>query len=230
MAKRSSGCNRGSGTNAGSSGTQGAEPSNEYSRFVVANEEATRLCVPVQDRARTSKRSKHPEVVAARSRVEEARLNFERDPAAEKRAELNEAKQLLFSAYDSVRGEELMESVRRVELAHGERQYGEAWRVINEMTGRKRAKEGQVEGHSPEERVNTWFGHFQKLLGTAAEGEEEDVPAILQDLDIEDGPFTASELAKAKATVRKGKSAGPGGPGISWKLHPSIHPSSSAYL
>ena len=75
----------------------------------------------------------------------------------------------------------------------------------------KRAKEGQVEGHSPEERVNTWFGHFQKLLGTAAEGEKEDVPAILQGLDIEDGPFTASELAKAKATVREGKSAGPDG-------------------
>ena len=105
-----------------------AEPSSEYNRFVVAHEEATRLCVPVQDRARTSKRSKHPEVVRARSRVEEAQLNFERDPAAEKRVELNDAKQLLFSAYDSVRGEELMECVRRVELAHGERQYGEAWK------------------------------------------------------------------------------------------------------
>ena len=43
-----------------------------------------------------------------------------------------------------------MESVQRVKLAHGERQYGEAWRVNNEMTGHKRAKEGQVERHSPE--------------------------------------------------------------------------------
>ncbi|KAF3841559.1 hypothetical protein F7725_007421 [Dissostichus mawsoni] len=56
---------------------KGAEPSSEYRRFVVANEEATRLCVPVLDRARTSLRSRHPEVVAARGRVEEARLNFE---------------------------------------------------------------------------------------------------------------------------------------------------------
>ena len=36
-----------------------------------------------------------------------------------------------------------MESVQRVKLAHGERQYGEAWRVNNEMTGHKRTKEGQ---------------------------------------------------------------------------------------
>ncbi|XP_033990665.1 craniofacial development protein 2-like [Trematomus bernacchii] len=111
---------------------KGAEPSSEYRRFVVANEEATRLCVPVLDRARTSLRSRHPEVVAARGRVEEARLNFEREPTLERRGVLNEAKQLLFSTYDTIKGEELMESVRRVQAAQGERQYGEAWRVIND--------------------------------------------------------------------------------------------------
>ena len=188
------------------------EPSSEYGRFVAANEEATRLCVPVLNRARTSLRSRHPEVVAARERVEEARLNFEREPNVERRRSLKEAKQLLFSTYDTIKGEELMESVRRVQAAQGEKQYGEAWRVINEMTGRKRAKEGQVEGHSPEERVATWFDHFQSLLGTSAEdGEEENIPAFLQGLNIVDGPFTASELARAKSTVREGKSAGPDG-------------------
>ena len=99
-----------------------------------------------------------------------------------------------------------------MQAAQGEKQYGEAWRVINEMTGRKRAKEGQVEGHSPEERVATWFSHFQSLLGTSAEDEEEEnIPAFLQGLNIDDGPFTASELNRAKSTVREGKSAGPDG-------------------
>ncbi|KAJ4927630.1 hypothetical protein JOQ06_015437 [Pogonophryne albipinna] len=35
--------------------------------------------------------------------------------------------------------------------------------------------------------------------------------AFLQNLPIDDGPFTASELARAKSTVREGKSAGPDG-------------------
>ena len=113
---------------------KGAEPSSEYMRFVAANEEATRMCVPVLDRARTSLRSKHPEVVAARGSVEEARLNFECEPTQQRRGELREAKQLLFSTYDNIKGEELMEKVRRVQAAQGEKQYGEAWRVINEMT------------------------------------------------------------------------------------------------
>ena len=190
---------------------KGAEPSSEYMRFVAANEEATRMCVPVLDRARTSLRSKHPEVVTARGSVEEARLNFEREPTQQRCGELREAKQLLFSTYDNIKGEELMEKVQRVQAAQGEKKYGESWRVINEMTGRKRTKEGQVEGHSPEERMATWFNHFRSLLGSTADGAEEEIPPVLRNLDIDDGPFTVTELAQAKGTLRAGKSAGPDG-------------------
>lgn len=191
---------------------RGAEASGEYRRFVTVNKEATRLCVPKMEKIRTSLRSKHPEVIAARGMVEEARLNFEREPTAERSSELNEAKQFLFRTYDTIKGEELMERVRRVQAAQGEQQYGEAWRVINEMTGRKRTKEGQVKGHSPEERVTTWSSHFKRLLGeTADAAEEEEIPSDLPNLNINDGPFTFDELVRAKATVRVGKSAGPDG-------------------
>ncbi|KAJ8372628.1 hypothetical protein AAFF_G00280930 [Aldrovandia affinis] len=190
---------------------EGLEPSSENRRFVVANKEATRLCVPVLDKTRTSLQSRHPDVVVACGRVEEARLGYVSDPTVERRGILNEAKQLLFSTYDKIKGEELMERVQRVQAAQGERQYGEAWRVINEMTGRKRTKEGQVEGHSPEERVVTWFNHFRRLLGTTAEGDEEEIPSFLQNLNIDDGPFTTSEFARVKTTLREGKSAGPDG-------------------
>ena len=88
---------------------EGEEPSSEYERFVVANEEATRLYVPVLDKAKSTLRSKHPEVVAARGKVEEARLGFESEPTTERRGTLKEAKQLLFSVYDKIKGEELME-------------------------------------------------------------------------------------------------------------------------
>lgn len=103
------------------------------------------------------------------------------------------------------------EKVRKVQAAQGEKQYGEAWRVINDMTGQKRTKEGQVEGHSPEERVVTWFHHFQRLLGTTVDAAEEDIPPVLQNLDIDDGPFIADELVRAKSMVKAGKSAGPDG-------------------
>ena len=58
---------------------------------------------------------------------------------------------------------------------------------------------------------STSGGVAGRLLGTTTEGEEEDIPPFLRNLDIDDGPFTVSELARAKATVREGKSAGPDG-------------------
>ena len=133
--------------------------------------------------------------------------------ATEQRETLKEAKHLLFAKYDTIKGQELMQKVRRVEAAHGEFQYSESWRVINEMCGRKRPKEGQVAGNSPEERVTTWLAHFSNLLGThqTEEGAEREIPAVLQDLNINDGPFTTGEFAKVKASLRQGKSAGPDG-------------------
>ncbi|KAJ8362609.1 hypothetical protein AAFF_G00367560 [Aldrovandia affinis] len=147
------------------------------------------------------------EVVQARTRVEEARRSFVREGTAESQEELNGAKQQLFSTYDRIKGEELMEKVKKVETVHGERRYKESWKVINEMSGRKRSREGQLAGCSPEERVTSWFTHFRDLLGThpTVDGAEEEIPAVLTSLEIDDGPFTATEFATVKSTLKEGK-------------------------
>ena len=74
-----------------------------------------------------------------------------------------------------------MEKVRKVGAVHGERQYKESWKVINEMSGRKRLREGQLAGCSPDERVASWFTHFRDLPGThpTVEGPEEEIPVTL---------------------------------------------------
>lgn len=81
------------------------------------------------------------------------------------------------------------------------------------MNGSKRVREGLLAGCSPEERVTSWFTHFWDLLGThpTVDGAEEEVPAVLKDFEIDDGPFTATEFATVKSTLKQGKSAGPDG-------------------
>ena len=48
----------------------------------------------------------------------------------------------MYEIYGQVREEELEEQTRAIESAHGAMQYGEARRLVNEVSGRKRAKEG----------------------------------------------------------------------------------------
>ena len=83
--------------------------------------------------------------------------------------------------------------------------------MVNDITGRKRAKEGQVAGKSPEERVSTWFTHFKNLLGNPPEVEapDEEIPNVFEDLEIKDGPFDMEEFRKVKSTLKLGKAAGP---------------------
>ena len=86
----------------------------------------------------------------------------------------------MYSTYERTKEQELEKHIDSIEKSHGEQQYGEAWRVVNEITGRKKSKEGQVTGTSPEERVTTWFTHFKKLLGDppAVEDPDEEIPTI----------------------------------------------------
>ncbi|KAJ8397370.1 hypothetical protein AAFF_G00439190 [Aldrovandia affinis] len=91
----------------------------ELAMFVAGHVEATRECVSVMEKIRTSSRSKHPEVMAAREKVVDAHRSFDYEWTMENREILKEAKQL-FNTYDKIKGEELMERVRRVEAARGE--------------------------------------------------------------------------------------------------------------
>lgn len=65
-----------------------------------------------------------------------------------------------------------------------------------EKTERKKVSEKILEN-----RVTTWLTHFRSLLGThqTMEGPVKGMPAVLEDLSIIDGPFTAGEFPKVKA-------------------------------
>ena len=79
--------------------------------------------------------------------------------------------------------------------------------MINDITGRKSTQSGQVQGATEAERVSTWFEHFSKVLESASEveGVDEEIPTVFQDHNIEDGPFSMAEYAKAKKLVLLGK-------------------------
>jgi hypothetical protein len=83
--------------------------------------------------------------------------------------------------------------------------------LLHNITGRKKTKEGQVSGNSPEERVTTWFSHFKKLLGEPPElvDPDSEIPNIFEDQEIKDDIFTLEEFRKVKASLKIGKAAGP---------------------
>ena len=182
-----------------------------FNKFVAANVKAREEIVPERGRKKPAIRSSDPSIIEARNKSETAHREWEANNSEANKEAWKEALRELYKMYDSVKEAELEQHISNIEKCQGEQQYGEAWRVVNEVTGRKRSKEGQVAGTSPEERVSTWFTHFKKLLGEppVVEDPDEEIPTIYRNLDIKDDIFTIDEFRKVKSSLKLGKAAGP---------------------
>ena len=182
-----------------------------YEKFIEANKKAMEDIVPQREKRKTAYTSTNPCVVEAREKADEAHQKWESDSTDDNRLAWKQAIDDLYAAYNQIEEQDLEKQIRNIESAHGAQQYGEAWKAVNQVTGRKKTKEGQVSGNSPEERVATWFTHFKNLLGNTPEVDEPDevIPNIFEDLDINDEPFTLDEYKKVKNSLKTGKAAGP---------------------
>ena len=94
--------------------------------------------------------------------------------------------------------------VNEAEQAHASSRHGVAWKLINEISGRHRAQSSKLKANSPEERVQAWYNHFSKLLGSPPKITEEDTPIlkVFDALGISEDPFNDDEFQKAKKSVK----------------------------
>ena len=188
-----------------------------YQCFVDANNEVTERLIPKKKKALKNIMAEDCDVERARKEVKKAFNAYDKRPSRSKQKELQRKKECLQKTYLQVEEKELDEMIKRVENADNQRRHGESWKIINKITGRKTAKKSMIKGKTKEERVETWLNHFKTLLGKKdddgdnkeeEEDEEMDLEKVLNNLDIDDGLFSLSELQKAKKNMKKGKQTG----------------------
>ena len=74
---------------------------------------------------------------------------------------------------------------------------------------RKYTQKGMIKGKNQKERLQTWYNHFQGLLGRPPEIEEDEpITQVLTHLEIKRGPFDINEYKRAKYTIKEGKICG----------------------
>ena len=186
----------------------------DYDKFVTASAEAAAECLRKIPRKRKKDRCLDPRVKAMREEVEKIYQSFLSNGRPEElRESYKERVQDLYRTYAIVDQEELLQKVSEVENAHESLKHREAWRLINEISGRKKAQTSKLKASSPEERVKLWHTHFSKLLGSPPSITDEDDPieAVFFNLEISEEPFSADEYDKAKNSLRCGKACGEDG-------------------
>ena len=71
-------------------------------------------------------------------------------------------------------------------------QSSEAWKIINEITGRKAFNNAKLKALNDEERLKLWKTHFETLLGGTTDTDESTINNISPNLQYpkENSPLT----------------------------------------
>ena len=183
-----------------------------YDKFVGAVQEASKLLLPKKQPRKQTWASDDPRVVEKREELNKAQEIYHQDPGERNRERVAQRKELLRECYGTVEGEFLKEKIRGIERYHQNTK--KSWDLVNEVTQRKKANCGLIDGGSATERLKSWESHFVNLLGQPPSVPDEDIPirTISPPLDmIETGPFTKAELVTARKQIKEGTAAGEDG-------------------
>ncbi len=131
-------------------------------------------------------------VVRLYSEIDQIHLSIEAQcvshhlPLVDCHNEYEQAKKKLEEAYNTIAEEELRYKIGIIEDSHVNRQHGKAWKLVNEISGRRTTQRGQIHGDTQQERVENLYKHFLGLLGSEPEAIDADlhIPPILEDLEI----------------------------------------------
>ena len=106
-----------------------------------------------------------------------------------------QAKQLLTDAYISEERALLETNIEQVRQASISSKHGIAWKIVNNISGRKESKRAMLSG-TPDDRRNAWLKHFSTLLGNPPS-----IPAIdftISHIDEGTLPISTSEFSEAE--------------------------------
>ena len=116
------------------------------------------------------------------------------------------------SAYDAEQSKYINKKIKDIEITAANKQSSIAWKIVNEISGRKNSNSAKLKASSNEERLKIWHNHFQELLGSQLnktdDDDDEEILQIHNKLNIKIGLFTIQELNNATKSIKHGKACG----------------------
>ena len=188
----------------------GEDISSQYDCLVKANLETAANILPKKKRDRKLLASEDSRVSAARTELQKASEEHNSLCNQQTSDSLQSAKAKLDRAYLEANQDYLQKKMDDIKKERKGNNTSSPWKTINDITGRKGAKEGQVKGRSQQERLNNWYQAFKNLLGNppVVSDEDEELEEVFDELPIRTDSFDEVELQKAIDQLKNGKSCG----------------------
>ena len=181
---------------------------NTYAEFAATARKAVEMHAPLIVKPSRSKPWEDAEITKLRTQVKEAKQKLVSKPNKDMQKSYNDASLELAEAYSSKQAIFYSRVAKEVEDASVEGKTKAAYKAINRLTGRKSRPACGVEADSPADRVKVLQNHFENLLSAAPPTVNKPVEQIFEELPINSGPFTLTELKAAASTLQRGKALG----------------------
>ena len=177
---------------------QNSSANEMYEQFETACKEAANTTIPQKQRSKKRKPWENEEIRNKRQQLHRAQQLKESFPSPENIRKLNNATTLLKEAYKLEQTKYLENKITHIRNSATNKQSAEAWKAVNEITGRKASNSAKLKAENQEERVKLWENHFKDLLGKPPQVTDELItPIVQEELNITKGNFTMEELTSA---------------------------------
>lgn len=189
------------------------EPHNNsgcYKKMIQACKEAAEETIPKRPVNKTALPWEDSDIAAGRNKVKELAAVKRRTKNAADKANFSDAIKDLDALYLQKQASYVEGKIDEINAAHHQRRSKTVWKVVNEVTGRKKSDSGRLKALNPSDRISTWKNHFATLLGaTSTSTTRAPVSTVIQDeLPINTDDFTLDELRCCIKSLKNNKACG----------------------
>ena len=185
------------------------DPNTLYNNFVQANAEAATAILPKKPRSRRMTPWMTDEIIQKRNELRSVKKSQNNNPTNQNTANYERAKGELINAYNNEQQRYIDEKLEELKRTNPNSEAAVAWKIANEITGRKTTNRAKLRAKNDAERVGLWKQHFQKLLGAPPKISDKPTKQISPPAtDIKQGVFTLNEIEQAIKSLPNRKAAG----------------------
>ena len=195
-------------------------PNSTFINFESACKDAASENIPVKTKMKKRTPWETKKISNTRKELKKIAEVKNANPSLANAEKLKAARNKLNEAYEKEQIDYLKTKIDQITNASTNKKSAEAWKTVNEISGRKNTNRAKLRASSQEDRLKLWKQHFQDLLGKPPTIKDARItPIFTEELNIKKGNFTMDELNLAIKNISNGKASGLDCiPGEVWKL------------
>ena len=181
----------------------------EYAAFEKAVHETACKIIPLKPKLKKKVPWETPEIIQCRENLKTAAENKRKKPTRANTRKYKNAQTKLKTTYEKEQCDYINSKIKEIEEAVDNKQSAIAWKIVNEISGRKKTNKAKLKAKDQNERIRNWEKHFKNIYGKTPQIIEKPTTKIVsKPLDIKTGRFDQKELNKALEKLSNGKASG----------------------